>query len=437
MSQRRTGTVKLKYLVRQPLQYGLSEEAELSDPELPRYVRITDLTDDGQLRADTLRSIDWDIARGFMLTEGDLLFARSGATVGKTALYNTSWGKAAFAGYLIRASLDPTNVDFRFVYHYTCSSAYWGWIRAQSTQATIQNVGADKYANLEIPDLPLSEQKRVAAFLDNATSTIDRIIAKKQRLIELLDERRTSLISQMVTQGIDPGVPMKDSGVPWLGFIPAHWAVRALKVLIVDGCINGAFKKSAEFGTGTLFINVSDLYSDDFEITEAALERVAVSTEELARYNVEQGDIFFVRSSLKLDGVGRSAMAGLLSEPAIFDCHLVRVRPKNEVINSEFLIAYLNSALVRGQLVSRANLVTMATLDQDKISTLPIVVPPPEEQAAIVNALGGIWISTSQLTSKLSSNIDRLREYRSALITVAVTGQLDIRDHEKKMEALS
>jgi type I restriction enzyme S subunit len=105
-------------------------------------------------------------------------------------------------------------------------------------------------------------------------------------------------------------------------------------------------------------------------------------------------------------------------------------------MNPEFLIAYLNSA-VRAQLVSRANLVTMATMDQGKIATLPTVVPPLPEQAAIVGDLRRIWASTSGFTSIVSSNIALLREYRSALITAAVTGQLDIREHEKKMEALA
>src|SRR5947209_3776219 len=96
---------RLKHLVRRPLQYGLSEPAELSDPALPRYVRITDLDDTGQLHPDTLRSVTWEVANGYLLQEGDLLFARSGATVGKTALYDRTWGAAAFAGYLIRAAL--------------------------------------------------------------------------------------------------------------------------------------------------------------------------------------------------------------------------------------------------------------------------------------------------------------------------------------------
>jgi type I restriction enzyme S subunit len=212
--------------------------------------------------------------------------------------------------------------------------------------------------------------------------------------------------------------------------------VQPLKTVTRGGCVNGAFKKSAEFGSGTRFINVSDAYSDNFEVKEGALDRVVASSEELERYSVARGDVFFVRSSLKLDGVGRSAIAGLLSEPAIFDCHLVRIRPKSDAMNPEFLIAYLNSA-VRAQLVSRANLVTMATMDQGKIATLPTVVPPLPEQAAIVGDLRRIWASTSGFTSIVSSNIALLREYRSALITAAVTGQLDIREHEKKMEALA
>ncbi len=103
--------LRLKFLISQPLQYGANEAAELTDPDLPRYIRITDIRDDGSLRDETFKSLPEDIARPYLLDEGDLLFARSGATVGKTFRYKPSWGAAAYAGYLIRARFKKERID--------------------------------------------------------------------------------------------------------------------------------------------------------------------------------------------------------------------------------------------------------------------------------------------------------------------------------------
>jgi type I restriction enzyme, S subunit len=119
---------RLKFLVAERLTYGANEAAELTDPDLPRYIRITDIREDGSLRDDTFRSIPEDVAAPHLLSEGHLLFARSGATVGKTFRYNSTWGRAAHAGYLIRARLDEDRADSRFVLHFTQSKPYWGWL---------------------------------------------------------------------------------------------------------------------------------------------------------------------------------------------------------------------------------------------------------------------------------------------------------------------
>ena len=133
------------------------------------------------------------------------------------------------AGYLIRARLDEQRLDSRFVTYFTQSTWYWDWLRSSFIQATIQNVSAERYANLLVP-IPLkSEQHTIAEFLDRETGKIDALVAKKERLIELLLEKRTALITHAVTKGLDPDVHLKDSGVEWLGEMPAHWEVCHLR----------------------------------------------------------------------------------------------------------------------------------------------------------------------------------------------------------------
>lgn len=194
---------RLKFLLAAPLKYGANEAAELDDPDLPRYVRITDINESDGLRDDTFKSLPVDVAKEYLLREGDLLFARSGATAGKTFLYRRSWGTCAYAGYLIRARLDLSMAIPNFIRHFTGSSGYWQWLSAAFIQATIQNVSAEKYANLLIPLPSIPEQRAIAAFLDREAIRIDALVAKIRDAIERLKEFRTALISAAVTGKID------------------------------------------------------------------------------------------------------------------------------------------------------------------------------------------------------------------------------------------
>lgn len=194
---------KLKYVSKGKLQYGASEVAELNDLGLPRFIRITDINSDGSLKEETFKSLPEDVAQPFLLSESDILFARSGATVGKTFQYKTSWGKACFAGYLVRMRPDPEKVISDFVYYYTKSWYYESWIKSIFIQATIQNISAEKYQNLEIPIPPYSEQRAIAAYLDTETAKIDALITKTRESIEKLKEYRTALISAAVTGKIN------------------------------------------------------------------------------------------------------------------------------------------------------------------------------------------------------------------------------------------
>ena len=190
---------KLKYLLRTPLKYGANESGVPYSDNLPRYIRITDITPDGNLKDTGKLSLSKESAKDYILEDGDILFARSGATVGKSFIYHQSYGRSAYAGYLIKASLND-NVFPKFVYYYTCSSLYETWKNSIFIQSTIQNIGADRYANLPIP-VPntLQEQKEIADYLDAKCAEIDKLIAKKEQLVKELEAYKKSLIYEVVT----------------------------------------------------------------------------------------------------------------------------------------------------------------------------------------------------------------------------------------------
>lgn len=190
---------KLKYIILNKLMYGANESAEEENKDNPRYIRITDIGNDGKLIDETFKSLPPEKAEDFLLTEGDILFARSGATVGKTYHFKNYNGKACFAGYLIKASSNKDIISSDFLYLFTKSGAYESWKGSIFNQATIQNIGADKYAYLDVPLPPLNEQQSIVHYIESECSKIDFKKARTEELIELLTEYRTTLISEAVT----------------------------------------------------------------------------------------------------------------------------------------------------------------------------------------------------------------------------------------------
>ena len=188
----------LKHIINGHLQYGANESGTLFEEGLPRYVRITDILDN-KLREDIQKqSLTEEQASGFILQDKDILFARSGGTVGKSFIYRRKYGRCAFAGYLIKAAINQKN-DADFIYYYTLSSSYDEWKKRIFIQATIQNIGADKYSLMEIPLPPLSEQQAIASYLDEKTSQIDSLIALKLEKITELKDYKKSIIYEYVT----------------------------------------------------------------------------------------------------------------------------------------------------------------------------------------------------------------------------------------------
>ena len=188
----------LKYTLKAPLMYGANESADSDDESNPRYIRITDIDDDGKLKVDTICRLSRQKAESYLLKKNDILFARSGATVGKTYLHiNDEY--ACFAGYLIKAECNEKIVTPFFVYYYTKSKNYSNWKDSINIQATIQNIGADKYSVLSIPVPPLSEQQEIVEYIDRKIKPIDASIAKAKREIDLLKELKQSIITEAVT----------------------------------------------------------------------------------------------------------------------------------------------------------------------------------------------------------------------------------------------
>ena len=191
----------LKRFLFQPLQYGANESAESTNPDWPRYIRITDIDEYGNLRDETFKSLDPQKANEYLLEKGDVLFARSGATVGKTYIFKEDYA-ACFAGYLIKAKCGK-NLLPEFLYLYTNSIQYENWKNSVFIQATIQNIGADKYSLLPIVVPSIEEQQKILDHVNAKLGKLANVLTNIQTQIEDLKAYKSAIITEAVTGKVD------------------------------------------------------------------------------------------------------------------------------------------------------------------------------------------------------------------------------------------
>jgi type I restriction enzyme S subunit len=387
---------RLRFAAAEPLMYGANEAAVLDDRSLPRYIRITDVKADGTLHDDTFRSLEEDVAAPFLLNDGDILLARSGATVGKSFQYLASWGRAAYAGYLIRFRPDKDVVFPRFANYYFQTGYYWACINSTLIQATIENFSAEKYKDLNLPLPPQDEQQQIAAFLDWKTGQIDALIARKKELLEKLKEKRLAVITQAVTRGLKPTAPLLDSGIPWLGLVPAHWQVLQIGRMI------------------TLQRGV-DITKDEQEEGDVPV----VSSGGIASYH----SVALVKAPGVI--VGRKGTAGALYYiQSDYWPHDTTLYVRDFWGNHPRFVYY---KLLSMDLASYDTGTANPTVNRNVVHPVKVSWPPVGEQFAISNYLDRTSETIDAMAAKVTEVITRLTEYRTALITAATTGKIDVR----------
>jgi type I restriction enzyme S subunit len=407
---------RLKSIIEEPLKYGANESAELDDRTLPRFVRITDIDSAGGLRDDTFKSLPVEIAEQYLLKEGDILLARSGATVGKSFIYSAQWGTACFAGYLIRARLKHTICLPRWLYYFCQTKGYWGYVVGCQIQATIQNVSAEKYANLYLPFPQISEQTQIAAFLDHETTKIDELVAEQRRLMELLKEKRSAVISHAVTKGLNPHAPMKPSGIEWLGDVPKHWTVMSAKrVSSVFVPQRNKPDLNAE-GDGLFWVTMDQMRSEEINSAELSV------TESAAR---AAGTRVLPAGSVVASCVGTFGLAAINNVDVIINQQLQAFIPTDR-IDAKFMRHCV--LIAEGYFEQIGTAATIAYVNQLGFANMPMALPPKVEQHQIVQFLVVESAKFDTLTTEAQRAIALLQERRSALISAAVTGQIDVRE---------
>lgn len=285
---------------------------------------------------------------------------------------------------------------------------------------TVKHLSSGDVRKIRLGSPPEAEQRAIAAFLHRETARIDALVAKKEKLIELLQEQRTALISRAVTKGLDPNAPMKDSGIEWLGEIPAHWEVSPVKRI-------GDLQGGAGFPEDEQGILTEDIpFFKVGDMAAAGNEREMVQTQHTVSHFIARrlrafvfpiGTIVFAKVGAAL----RLNRRRLLNRPSCIDNNMMGFIPRN--CDTGWAMYWL-SGLDLGEL---ANPGAVPSVNEAQIRDLPAVVPPHSEQRRLVAFLDFESAQIDALILKVQNAIGRLKELRTALISAAVTGKIDVR----------
>ncbi|MGD6737961.1 restriction endonuclease subunit S [Photobacterium leiognathi subsp. mandapamensis] len=413
---------RLKQMLSSPMSYGANEAAERAITSEPRYIRITDMNNDGSLKNDTFRSLPWAVANQYLLKDLDILLARSGATVGKSFIYREDFGNCCYAGYLIKASCDPKKLNPEYAFWFFQSAQYWQYIAGSQIQATIQNVSAEKYGEMYLP-LPssINEQTHIAAFLDHETAKIDTLIEKQQQLIELLKEKRQAVISYAVTKGLNPDAPMKDSGIEWLGEVPAHWSLG--RIGYYGRVLNGYTPSK----TNNNYWNSKDIpWLSSGSVNQYHIKSASdyISHKALNECSVE----LLPAGTLVLGMIGQGKTRGtsaVTKIEATINQNLAAIIPDHRLL-SDYAHLFLQAAYDELRECARGG--NQAALNCEIISDFKITVPPILEQKTLIDKVTSQLHKIDLLQNKLNGMIANSEERRTALISAAVTGKIDVRN---------
>jgi len=370
---------------------------------------------------------------GVAFDGGDILFGKLRPYLAK-ALVAESSGEAVGDFLVMRPK--PAAVA-RFLAYQLRSREFISIVDGSTFGSKMPRASWDFVGAMQLTLPPAEEQRSIADFLDHEISKIDTLVEEQKRLIDLLKEKRQVVISQAVTKGLDPSAPMKESAVEWLGKVPAHWHLARLK--FVAKVQTGVAKGKDNIGKVTVEVpylrvaNVQDGYLDLDEVST-----IEIPADDLPRYRLRAGDVLMNEGG-DFDKLGRGHVWDGSIDPCIHQNHVFAVRPLG--ISPRWLNAVTSSDYAQFYFMSRSKQSTnLASISSTNLMELPVVIPTAVEQEALLNAIDAQCATCDRMIESGQSAIQLLLERRSALVTAAVTGKIDVRNvalKEAKVEELA
>lgn len=401
-------------------EYGANVSKAAFDPSLPRYLRITDIDEDGRLNSRDLASISEDAAAQYLLEDGDILLARSGATVGKSYLHRARDGRLAFAGYLIRFRTQPDRLLPDYIAQYFHSPAYLAWVKDTQRAQAQPNINAFEYADLLVPVPPIPEQRKIAAIL----SSVDDAIEKTQAVVDQLQVVKKAMMQELLTRGL-PGRHTRFK-MTEIGEVPESWEVVSVEEV---GAKSRPTAQTGPFGAqlsprdftdhGVPVLKIGNVrwgYIDHTNLDFLSEDKAR----ELVRFRVRKGDLLFARQGAT---TGRNALADDLCEGAIINYHIIRVAVDTERCLPEWLAICFNSDLVQRQVGREKVRGNRDGINTSNILSFRFPLAGLAEQAQMVRVLG----DNDDCRVANEAVLEGLKLTKSALMSVLLTGEVRVK----------
>lgn len=409
--------IPLKFLCSTFSKYGANLSAENYVSEGSRFIRTSDIDDFGKLSTDGVYMEEAKVEE-YKLEDGDFLISRSG-TLGRGYLYSANDGLCSYAGYLVKYNLNKKKVNPSFIFYSTKTFQFLNWLDYSVIEATIGNINGEKYANLPLPIPSLVQQNKIVAYLDQEVAKIDALIEKKMRLVELLEEKKKATISQAVIKGLNPDVKMKSSGIDWLGDIPEHWEVNKIsRVFSLIG--SGTTPNSSNisyYADGDLpWLNTGDLNEDFIYTTSKYITQVAVDEHSTLK--------LFPKDSLVIAMYGATIGKTALTKIECYTNQACCVLNSSKLVSTRFAQFYFIA--IKEFLVNLSNGGGQPNISQGIIRDFMIGYPSLIEQNEIIAFLDKKLNEFKELNTKINNSIDLLKEKRTAIISAAINGEINL-----------
>jgi type I restriction enzyme S subunit len=380
------------------------------------WVRISDVTASTKYLLETEQTLsELGKSKSVPMEPGEIFLSIAGS-VGKPII--TQIKCCIHDGFVYFVGLKE-NREYLF-YLFSTDELYKG-LGKMGTQL---NLNTETIGDIKIPLPPRPEQRAIAAFLDERSARLDAAIAEYRRLADLLREQRAALISHTVTQGLDPDAPRKDSGIAWLGEIPAHWDTAALKYLVETKITDGPHETPEFVNDGIPFVSAEAVQNGQINFNS---KRGYISPDLHHQYikklNPRRNDIFMVKSGAT---TGKLAIIDVDFEFSVWS-PLALIRADLTIVTANFLFLALHADYAQKQVERTWSQGTQPNISMTAIERLQIIIPPLPEQRAIAAHLDEHTARIDAALAEIDAAIGHLEAYRAALIAAAVTGKIDVR----------
>ncbi len=354
------------------------------------------------------------------VSEDDLLLNPMDLISGDNCSISTEKGviSPAYVNLRYKRGFFPKYYHYYFKYQYW-SKAFFSYGKGVSYENrwTLNSETLMKYPLL-YPDP--EEQVRIAGFLDAECSELDSLLTDLQSEIDLLDTYKKSVITEVVTYGLNKNAQMKASGISWMPTYPNGWKLSRLKH---HGQLQNGISKGGEyFGEGYPFVSYGDVYKN-ITLPKEASGLIRSTLDERMRYSVKKGDAFFTRTSESIEEIGFSSVCEDSIKDAVFAGFLIRFRPNSKILNMRYAKYYFRSENLRLYYATRMMIVTRASLSQQLLGDMPLLLPPVDEQERIADYLDSTCNQIDSLITKKQEQYCILSDYKKSIIYEYVTGK--------------